>query len=289
MRKVITDFNTVVLISKTIGLKKTILLLQKIVNKQRGDINSNDVKDIYDEEYFHIISNQQIEREIAGIKINSYINMTISYFEELNKKELRILDFGCGSGNFVLALASLGYKVDGFDYFEPMINSTRKLSKKLKIENSCNFYFDYKEFGEKRYDFIIFSDVVEHISQEELREIITDLKKHMSNNCSLIFHTPNGLIHKSCPKRIRLFDIYHLSKILLLKIKGSEKQKLEKLKSAYYDQVHINIMTPKELKNILKKEGFSDFKTKYYNKKGKSLFKKLKSTGSFWLICQKVI
>ena len=45
-----------------------------------------------------------------------YIDRTIRFFENLNNKNIKILDFGCGSGNFVLIMAGLGFEIDAFDY-----------------------------------------------------------------------------------------------------------------------------------------------------------------------------
>lgn len=65
------------------------------------------------------------------------------------KKNMRILDLGCGQGEVVKHLAKLDYNVEGYDY--PEID----LENPLKFENNS-------------YDFIILKFVIEHVNDINL-------------------------------------------------------------------------------------------------------------------------
>lgn len=287
MKKVIDNFETALLIAKVIGYPKAIDLFHHIISEQRYELNSSDVKDIYDKEYFQKISTQKEKRQINSVPINSYIDITIQFFEKLGKKDIKILDYGCGSGNFVLALASLGYKVDGIDYFEPTIKDANKKARELSLTKNCSFHCNVKDLKKNSYDYIIFSDVVEHISFKELEEIVISLNSYLTKNGKLIFHTPNGLFHESCPERLKVIDIYFFIKNFIIFNTKSENYKIQRLKSAYYDQVHINITTPTELKKHLMRYGYTNFEVSLFDPYATSLMEKLKSIGSFWMICEK--
>lgn len=285
-KKVIDNFEIVKLIAKNIGINKTKKLLLKNIYNQLYIINSQDVKNVYDDEYFDAIVHQKPAREINGIAINSYIDISIKYFEKILNKNIRILDFGCGAGNFVLALGSLGFNVDGFDYYEKGIIDANKKVKELKINDICRFYSDEKQIDKVRYNFIILSDVIEHISRNEFKVLLEKLRNYLVEGGEIIFHTPNGNMHEWCPKRKKVFDLYFFIKNLLM-IFRSEEYQLEKLKQAFYDQVHINIMTPKELISILKEFSFNDFEI-IYDEIFWNLLLKFKISGSFWLKCKKL-
>lgn len=284
--KVIEDFEIVKLIAQNIGFNKTRNLLYKNIYNQLGKIDSQDVKNIYDAEYFDKIVSQPPSRIINGIKVNTYIDISIKYFEKINNKNIHILDFGCGAGNFVLALGSLGYKVDGIDYYEEGIALANKKAKELGINNLCAFYSDFQKIKENSFNYIVLSDVVEHISKNELKILLNNLKRYLVTGGEIIVHTPNGYTHEWGPNRRRIFDLYFFIKNTWMYFK-SKDLKLEKIKQAYYDQVHINIMTPKELKIIMMESGFNDFEIKYVDIFFQLLLR-FKISGSFWLKCKKI-
>ena len=103
-------------------------------------------------------------------------------FESIIKKnkDLSILDFGCGSGNFLKYLYDLGYKdLTGVEISDILPNRELE-SKSIKI---------YKELPKyKKYDLILMMDVLEHIKDDV--KIIKKLKSHLSNSGSIILSVP---------------------------------------------------------------------------------------------------
>ena len=95
-------------------------------------------------------------------------------------KDLSILDFGCGSGNFLNYLSDLGYKdLTGIEISD-LIPKKDLESKNINI---------YKELPKhKKYDIILMMDVLEHIKDDV--NIIRDLKCHLSNIGLFIISVP---------------------------------------------------------------------------------------------------
>lgn len=90
-------------------------------------------------------------RNFFKIKNNLAVKMA-----DLNKGD-NILDFGCGAGWFKNNLRKQGYNVTGYD---------------ITPEHS-----DVEDYTELKPDKVFALDVFEHISKEEIREIIHNFKK----------------------------------------------------------------------------------------------------------------
>lgn len=89
---------------------------------------------------------QQFKKSIlSGLK-NRLIIKTTRRFIRPNKN-MRILEGGCGNGQFVYAFDKLGYNSYGVDYAENTICKTLKIFPDLKIScgdiNKLNFYGNY--------------------------------------------------------------------------------------------------------------------------------------------------
>jgi SAM-dependent methyltransferase len=52
-----------------------------------------------------------------------------------NPRDVRILDIGCGPGNFSLAMAGAGYSVVGVDAYEPLITLAQEKRRARRVQN----------------------------------------------------------------------------------------------------------------------------------------------------------
>jgi len=88
-----------------------------------------------------------------------------------------VLDFGCGMGSTSLWIAKeLGARVDGYDLDPNHIAVARELNRKHKIPG---VYFELRNIIEssidKQYEFIMINDVIEHITEEWIPDILDNL------------------------------------------------------------------------------------------------------------------
>lgn len=92
-------------------------------------------------------------------------------------KETRILDIGCGFGQFLNALKEAGYtNLTGIDINDESIaNCIGNGLNAIKIDDIRNFK---PEFG-KKYHFITMSHVLEHIEKKDIIDILYHIKNNL--------------------------------------------------------------------------------------------------------------
>ncbi len=106
-----------------------------------------------------------------------------------NSNNLNILDFGCGIGNWKIEDIKSKHikKITLFD-------ENKELIKILKIKyrsNKVDINFNYnKVVKSKFFNLIIFSSVIQYMSQKELFELITKLKKNKKKLIIIITDIP---------------------------------------------------------------------------------------------------
>jgi 2-polyprenyl-3-methyl-5-hydroxy-6-metoxy-1,4-benzoquinol methylase len=266
MLKLYTDFEEVRQVSEKLGVKKTIELLYLNVKKLKKNLNSNDLQNIYDLYYSDFLDNHAPVREINGFKIHRYSQKIFEYLEKHESKNKWILDFGCGAGNMALALNSIGYHVHGIDFSEHVLKIARSKTDQISNKTSEIIFSNDDYFSlTKSYDYIIFGDVIEHISRIELEKGLRKANELLSKGGEVLINTPNARVD---PYGNNIFwttlsKIYRSIDTSEGRVNPSETD----LRHAYYTQTHINVMYPAELRSLLKKTGFSKSNFIFYNDK----------------------
>jgi 2-polyprenyl-3-methyl-5-hydroxy-6-metoxy-1,4-benzoquinol methylase len=145
----------------------------------------------------------------------------------------KVLDVGCSIGNFGKALIDLkGCEVDGI---EPDVEDYNKASKVLNHTSNATLEAALKkDFRGKKYDFIVFLDVIEHLYQPS-KEIAL-LKDFLNKDGCILFSIPN-MGHVST--RLALLD-------------GS----FEYGETGLLDKTHLHFYTKKEIENVFNEAGF---------------------------------
>lgn len=101
------------------------------------------------------------------------------------KRELRVLDIGCGDGFYTLELFD-ELEIESITGIDINLseNQITDLSKSTK---KAIFYNDYNYIYEKKYNLILLLDVIEHLEQDQ--EFISDISNNYLNNDGYILIT----------------------------------------------------------------------------------------------------
>jgi SAM-dependent methyltransferase len=127
-----------------------------------------------------------------------------------NKKKLKILDYGCGSGTNIVSLTRFGrvyaYEKDKktADYLISCYKKNKKVSIIKKLNNSI------------KYDYILLADVLEHIRDDELA--LKKLKKLLNSDGKILITVPayNFLFSKKdvVLKHFRRYGYYEIKNLV---------------------------------------------------------------------------
>ncbi|WP_075348779.1 class I SAM-dependent methyltransferase [Algoriphagus marinus] len=122
---------------------------------------------------------QYIYNKIRSIAIKG----KISLLTELKPKKGSLLDFGCGTAEFIYQAEQKGWKVTGI---EP--NTKAKEQALTKLENQIHSNLDGLNKND-RFDLITMFHVLEHV--HELRKTVKKIIKHLKSNGYIIIAVPN--------------------------------------------------------------------------------------------------
>lgn len=115
---------------------------------------------------------------------------SLSALASLVDEGAAVLDLGCGSGALGEHLsATRGCIVDGVTLSEEEAEHARPYYRRVVVDNleSCDLI---TTFGNKRYDFIVCADVLEHLSRPE--RILNACRDLLSVHGQLLFSVPNA-------------------------------------------------------------------------------------------------
>ena len=183
-----------------------------------------------------------------------------------------VLDFGCGRGNLVIALAGRGCTALGVDFSPSAIDFAREYLRRFpkEIQNRVEFKRMTKEElnFEKQFDVIVFNQVYEHLHDWELEILIPKFKRALKPGGRLVMSTPNlNYVRFLFPlKRLIEFPFKVIKQISRL-IRGKSKHAssvgaffLEIFKIRYpeseHTRLHINLQTPRSIRNFMRQQGF---------------------------------
>ncbi|KKT57884.1 MAG: hypothetical protein UW81_C0004G0057 [Candidatus Giovannonibacteria bacterium GW2011_GWC2_44_9] len=138
-----------------------------------------------------MIENRYQYKDLLVRHIDPYANAKYQIILDFlkRKKSLKILNAGCGSGDFSFLLARAGHKVLGIDPAPEYIDLAKKLMPK-EFTTSCSFQRGSIEdfpLGE-RFDCVIAHDVLEHIKDDQ--EAANKLANLVRPEGSLILTVP---------------------------------------------------------------------------------------------------
>jgi SAM-dependent methyltransferase len=122
------------------------------------------------------------------------------------EKGLRIVDLGCGHGDYVYHLNERGYKdVQGVDVSKEQVELAHELGVKNVVHDSILSYLQEQEPGS--IDVVLLIDVLEHLPRQKLFEVMDSAVRAMASGGRCLVHVPNAL--GLFGERVRYGDLTH--------------------------------------------------------------------------------
>tara|TARA_B100001059_G_scaffold236076_1_gene284555 strand:- start:1930 stop:2634 length:705 start_codon:yes stop_codon:yes gene_type:complete len=160
------------------------------------------LKNLYNKKFYE--SNRQTT--LLGSKI--ILNLV---FDKLKKQPENIIDIGCGTGEWLNSAFELGVKdLSGLD--GPWVESESLINKKIKLKK-LDLNKDFLQYKSKKFDFLICSEVLEHLDPNNNYNII---KKLCELSDVILFSAAipgqRGTKHINCQWQsywIKIFKLYN--------------------------------------------------------------------------------
>lgn len=155
-----------------------------------------------------------MENEKAWAKQSKYWEKNLFYSKntlflkwllKISKKTDKILDQGCGIGQYTFSAYKIGFQnIIGLDFSEKLLKLARKNAKNLKY----NIKFvkgDIRNmpFKENFFDAVISGGIVEHVPETE--KTISELSRVLKKNGYLLIHVPHKISIFTITKKIQQF------------------------------------------------------------------------------------
>ena len=180
-------------------------------------------------------------------RMNWLINNII---RERKQGPIKILDVGCGTGNITIPLGMIpDAEVVGIDMYQPNIDL---VNQRNTLPNVRVQFARLGDFNVREFDFIIFTEVLEHIPG--YGEILEDLSKRMKSSAKILVTIPNGW----GPFEWAMTPLYFMRKIGLNGFIGRIKKLLGKKEPYALNQEidpHVNFFTRSRIKKDCRKYG----------------------------------
>jgi ubiquinone/menaquinone biosynthesis C-methylase UbiE len=152
---------------------------------------------LYDKKYYFSDCGGYVEYlSSKGDKMDPRLKELVERMPKI-KKNMKILDVGCGRGELCYWAASKGAKVNGIDYSKDAIKiASEGIGRKnINIKHLCEFkVMDIKnlKYPNNYFDGIFFIEVLEHLFPWEKDMAFKEFKRVLKKNGFLVIHTePN--------------------------------------------------------------------------------------------------
>lgn len=124
----------------------------------------------------------------GGRRLSWWHKEFIKFFKNQNNQSKKLLDIGCGTGEFLNAAQKIGFDVWGVDF----ARNTIKLAK--SFYNLKNLYAEsWEDFSQRKnltnFDVITFFEVIEHL--DDIPKFLRFISKIASPETYIVLSTPN--------------------------------------------------------------------------------------------------
>ncbi len=180
------------------------------------------------------------------------------------KPGMEILDLGCGRGELVINCARNGARATGIDYSASAIELAQKALQAYPEairEKALFMQHDSKSlaFPADSFDCIFLLDFAEHLYPEELSKVLSNSFYYLKKGGKLIIHTaPNKLFFIG-------YAYWRVMRTFLNILLGRKEQPPRNPRNEYQIAMHVNEMSPAELKKYLNASGFKKAKIRLHS------------------------
>lgn len=197
-----------------------------------------------------------------GEELEPRFKELIKYFKIT--KDMKVLDIGCGRGEMVLFTAKNKAIAYGIDYSKPAIQLANIVKNKQKKEIKNKMHFELMDakglkFGDSSFNLVILTDVVEHLYDDELDVVFSEIYRVLKKGGMLVVHTaPNKLFNEitykyySYPVSTFLVNFWNFT----TRREYPNISKPELLRTSSHQIMHVNEPTYFSLRNLFKKHKF---------------------------------
>jgi len=204
------------------------------------------------------------------IKLSWQHKEFLKVFEKENNKGKKLLDLGCGAGDFLSAAQKIGFETWGVDFDQGAIKHAKSLYnlKNVYAEPIEDFF---KEKDLPKFDVITFFEVIEHL--DDIPRFLNSLIEIGKDGAYIILSTPNRergdpsnpKINDLPPKHLTRWDYNSLNHILRLHNISIEKHKYGD-EVEYFISKYFRLGTVRKLQRMRQKEDNLNKKDSKINK-----------------------
>ena len=174
----------------------TVTKIQEIIMESWEEKQKRERKRIKNQERFNQIyvdykeKLMPITRENAKNERKIYLDYLLKQLEGAERRSLKIIDVGCGKGEWLELLSDAGFFPVGVDNNPKTINQILQANKKINI--ICQDALEFlQEQGEETADVITSFHMIEHMKSDELFDFLDACKRTLRKGGLLLFATPN--------------------------------------------------------------------------------------------------
>jgi 2-polyprenyl-3-methyl-5-hydroxy-6-metoxy-1,4-benzoquinol methylase len=142
----------------------------------------------YYESYFKDFAND-LTPEQFDIHASRYAHNCDRFLRDL-PRDSRILDVGCGVGQFLYYCQKAGFRnLEGIDMNEGQLQCARQMLPDAHLQLAMTT--DYLPSRPKSYDVIVMNDVIEHIPRQVLNTVLVEIRDALKPGGFFLIKTPN--------------------------------------------------------------------------------------------------
>ncbi|GAA4296446.1 hypothetical protein GCM10023142_35180 [Anaerocolumna aminovalerica] len=165
--------------------------LESVIFEEKQNSKLKYEKDIIDR--FYLRYNEVVmpdSREEVKKRSIIYIDKLNNWFRNRNKKELIVIDLGCGECEWVELLNDNGFHAKGVDSNSSVVKKVKEILPNINIEEIDAFSY-LKRLDDNSVDILSSLHMVEHLDMIELIELLSECKRVLKSGGVLIVETPN--------------------------------------------------------------------------------------------------